>query len=137
MARTEYIISKPGFVVDHSSADLTTGHSIDWSNVPASYEVDGHKHLQAGKFVAIVADGIVPMDSPAASAAEARLMLVSSVTENSKSQARIGVGCYEGGSFYENLLPDAAAANLETWKTQFNDNGTGAAWHIYRDTSAS
>lgn len=137
MGRTEYVISKPGFVVDPASTDLTTGHSIDWDNVPASYEVDGNKHLSAGKFMTVNPNGIIPMDGTSIGTGEARFILVSSVTQNSRSQGNIGVGCYDGGSFYDNLLPDASTSGFETWKTQFSDSGTGASWHTYRDTSAA
>ena len=133
MARTTKSVTRPGFVVDHATAQLNGGRKIDWDSVPVSYENDaGDKVIPAGTPMADNANGMVPRADLAAdgSGGEAFGLLASAADEGARSDALTGYGVIVGGVMYEDLLPVALTA---TYKTELDSNGNGFVWETYED----
>lgn len=60
--RHTYVLSTPGFVVDHDSVSLNSGRQVAWAAVPpATYGAVGQRSIPAGTIVAETEDGkLVP-----------------------------------------------------------------------------
>lgn len=57
-------------------------------------------------------------------------LLISTATENSKSDALSGYGVIVGGVIYETLLPEV----ITGYKTELETNGTSWVWAVYADS---
>lgn len=126
--------STPAFVADPASVQQSTGHQIDWANVPTDYA----GALPAGKFMAELASGLlVPMDSEKIVAEEATHILASAANETDPVDNHGMYGTYVGGVFYLELLPDAEDAAIATYTASFASAGPGARFVTYEDTRAT
>jgi hypothetical protein len=69
----------------------------------------------------------------------ATMLLATEAVEDNKSDAATGYACIVGGTFYENLLPNASgspAVLSQDIKDELNATGTGFAFEQYEDTRA-
>lgn len=134
---TKYYPARPAFVADWSSVTRDTGHTIDWAEVSSDYEDDtGKKFVPGGTPMGYAGDGIAPAREESAPEAgdgiEAQFLLATHAHEGSKLQNRSSYGVIRGGVIYENLLP----VDVNDFKSDLNDNGTGFSWAAYGDSTA-
>jgi hypothetical protein len=99
----------------------------------ATYRVSesNDKVIEAGTVMCQLSTGkIVPRaDRPGSE--EAIGLLISTATENSRSESLSGHGIIVGGVIYENLLPET----ITSYKTELESNGTAYAWQTYADSA--
>lgn len=138
MPRTTTTVSRPSFVVDERSMEVTDGRQIDWANVGAGYinATTGKKRLPAGTVVgSLLGNGLV---SPRVLTTNpATGILVSDADEGDLSAAASGYGIYRGGVVYEALLPDAAGAPrvlAAALKTELAAAGCTFKFETYADS---
>lgn len=94
------------------------------------------KHLKAGTIVDKLANGkIVPSSLNTGGGITAYGIIITNADEFSKTDAATGYGVFTSGSFYENLLPDAAHASLATWKTELLARGGFWLFDTYADNT--
>jgi hypothetical protein len=138
MARTVYVGSRPGFIVDHSSINRNSGRQIDWTAVNASFvdPATGKKKLPAGTAVGEVTAG-GKVAERVVTTRPAIGLLASDAIEDDRSAALSGYGVIIGGVVYENLLPDATGGPppvlAAAIKTELNASGTGFVFEMYGD----
>lgn len=132
MGRTTRSVTRPGFIVDHATAQLSSGRKIDWDEVPSSYENDaGDKVIPAGTPMADNDGGMVPRDDLASDGTEGEAfgLLASSADEGARSDSLSGYGIVVGGVIYEDLLP----VDVSDYKDELDDNGAAFVWETYED----
>lgn len=99
-------LATPGFVVDQSSLERTSGRQMDWPNVNVSYidATTGKKRVPAGTEVGTLlgAGKISPRIVTTNPATE---ILLTDAVEGAPEDAKSGYGTIKGGVLYENLLP--------------------------------
>ncbi len=116
------VTSRPGYVMDENSLGRTTGNHINWEAVPDEYKNEqGKKVIAGGSFMSEVDGSIVPMDG--AGATTAKYILISTEVEGDMLRGHSGVGCFVGGAFYENQMPEFEKAGFEAAKAAFKESG--------------
>lgn len=121
MAGNGTLSQRPSFVFD--GAIHTNGGTIDWDSIPSAapyLNTAGEKFVPAGTVVHTYTSGakkgqLVPstlaIAGPIANTAMVGLLIGNAYqpgTEAAKAHAASGNGVYNGGTFVENLLPEAS-----------------------------
>lgn len=138
MPRTTYVVSRPGFVVDHPSMELSEGRQIDWANVAAGY-IDantGKKVLPAGTVVGDLLGANKKISPRVVTTNPAVGILATNAVEGERSDSYSGYGLYIGGPVYEALLPDSTGSPktlAAAIKTELSTAGCTFKYRTYED----
>lgn len=144
MPWTNYTLSAPPFVADRDSLAIDSGHTIDWTNVPAgaTYGVAGKRRIPAGTVMGELLSGNGSISPRVVTTNPATCILATDANEDSQSDARSGYGVIVGGLIYENLLPEATGtparlASAVRTELEGADGVTSFGWKQFTDNSAS
>lgn len=101
-------------------------------NDEATYRVSesNDKVIPAGTVMCELSSGLVVPRVVRPGSETAIGLLLSTATENSKSDALSGYGIIVGGVIYETLLPET----ITSYKTELETNGTSWVWATYSDS---
>ncbi len=135
--RTSEVVSAPSPLIDPNTTIIHTGYQVSWDDVPDTYKdaTTGQKVIAAFTVMCLLASGkIVPrVDAPGAETAFG--ILITSAHEATalgvKTDALSGYGVWEGGLFFEQLLPEHGHASFGTWKAEL---GAHFKFKTYADT---
>lgn len=140
MPRTETNLSTADFVADHYSTVRGPGGIIDWANVPATYIPAGgtKKVVPGGTIMIRQTDGsLLPrVDRAALDEMTANALLVATAIEDSQVAAKSGYGVFYGGSFFTELLPEAAAGTFAAMIAELQASGP-FVFHAYNDDTTA
>ncbi len=96
-----------------------------------SVSLSNNKVVPAGTVMAQLASAMLVPRAARPGAEVAIGILISTATENSKTDSLSGYGVIVGGVIYESLLPEVITA----YKTDLETYGTSWAWLPYADSS--
>ena len=124
MQRSDYTVSTPAFVIDAPNFGVDEGHTINWDEVPGSYQnSDGIKVIPAGTVMSRhTGGGIVPRADAETGQDAIGILIAQADTDPHTGNSLSGVGLFRRGIFYETYLPDADDGSLPAdYKTELGD----------------